>query len=178
MRRRWLVPLLGSVLLAVVAPACSRSSSCAASIATLPWVGTAIAKDGAIVTFVVEEHPGPAPDGMPPRPAIGAEVRVRYGNGTQRFVHVGQRYQVSSWGQADDALLSHVVTAEHACQGGTYRADGSAIDTGLFTRDGFRPWLLVPILGGAALVVAAVVGLWRRHRWNARFYGAGGQSVG
>jgi hypothetical protein len=124
-----------------------------------------VAKAGAVVTFEIEQvDPG---SGL----TVGDTVDVTYSRGTERFLHAGSRYRVETWGEANGTLLGDVAVADRACSGGTWHADGTPIDTGLFTRDGFRPWLLVPLLGGAALVTAIAVAIWRRHRWSRAFYG-------
>ena len=132
-----------------------------ASITTRPvsFIGSAEAKHGGDVTFEVEQLTADrlAP-GNPETISAGDEVVVHYSGGDERVVHVGQHYQVDAWGDPPDGLASGVQTADECPVGGsaTLHADGTAINTGLFTRDGIEPYAGRILVG--ALLLAAVTG--------------------
>jgi hypothetical protein len=100
----------------------------------------------------------------------GERVTVTYTGGDERFVHDRHRYLVDASGSVPDALSSGVQSADEcpdAASGvGTYRADGTRIDTGLYTADGIAPYLLPAgiALAVIATFVVAVAILARRRR--------------
>ncbi len=87
---------------------------------------------------IVSLMPSRASDDGPLRQ--GERLTLAYSGGDQRFVHDGHRYLVDAFGTVPDALSSGVQTADecpNAASGvGTYQADGTHIDTGIFTSDG------------------------------------------
>jgi hypothetical protein len=164
---RWVRWALGGIvavglLWLVGAAFVGGSKDCPAASLTVPavsFLGTAQAKDGAAVTFGVEQWSDDRlPPGTPERLSAGDVVVVRYSGGDERFVHVGQRYQVDAWGETPDDLASGVQTADECPVGGsaTLHADGTPINTGLFTRDGIEPYTGRILVG--ALLLAAVTG--------------------
>jgi len=173
---RWLriglvaVIVISAVGLVVSAALGDGAVSCPASLAVSPtvlFVGEVTAKDGAIVTFrVVEPLPyDTQPDEGVVRVGPDDRVEVTYDGGDQRFLHTGERYQVLAYGSMLSDLRSGVHTAGE-CDGvgsGTSHAGGSAIDTGIFTRDGIDPYLRW-IVGGLVVVVGGVA----LYRWRMR----------
>jgi hypothetical protein len=100
----------------------------------------------------------------------GERLTVTYTGGDERYLHDGHSYLVDAYGTVPDALSSGVQTAgecPNAASGvGTYKADGTRIDTGLFTSDGIAPYVMPVALaaGVIGLLVVAVAILARRRQ--------------
>jgi len=159
---RWVIGAVVAVGLLVLVGAAfvGGSGSCPTVSVTGPivsFIGTAQAERGGDVTFDVEQWAGDRlPPGSPQELEPGDQIVVTYSGGDQRFIHVGQRYQVDAWGSAPDGFASGVQTADECPIGGsaTFHADGSAIDTTLFSADGIEPYTgriaLVALMATAA----------------------------
>jgi hypothetical protein len=149
------------VLALVLTPIFEHPKSCN-DVAVTPYasfVGKAIAKDGSTVTFtVISVEPTSTSLGVA-HVNPGEQVTVRYVQGDQRFVHPGDTYLVNAYGAGLGHLESGVQTAQECDNDapgvGTYEADGARIDTGIFTRDGFAPYV-TPLVVGLGLVIALV----------------------
>jgi hypothetical protein len=151
------------------------AASCPASYVspTASFVGTVLAEHGADIDYRIETMlPGRIFEGGAGAPSVhpGQRVTVTYTGGDARFVHVGHRYRVDVFGSAHDRLTSGVRTAGeclNAAEGvGTFHADGSAIDTGLLTRDGISPYLArvgVAVAATVALVAGGIAYARVRH---------------
>lgn len=140
---------------ATVVLAAGAAGACSLEPEALRFTGEAVAVDGDLVTFEVT--------GGDPTP--GFEVEIEYVDDDSRFVDVGRQYEVTAWERAGGGLASGVHTAEDECGGGgTVHVDGSAIDTGLFTRNGFRPWVVAAPVAAVAAAVAAGWLVLRRRR--------------
>ena len=99
----------------------------------------------------------------------GERLTVAYVGGDERFVHDGHRYLVDASGLVPDELSSGVQTAgecPNAASGvGTYRADGTRIDTGLLTWDGIAPYIVpVGVAVGLLCSLVVAIGLLARRR--------------
>ncbi len=118
-----------------------------------------MAKDDGSVTFrvdkvVKDDRIAGAPTlGLSP----GEEVTVAYGDDA-RFLDTGRSYAVRPFGETVDGLRGMVHHGPCGLTGiETLHADGSAIDTGILTRDGFAPYvpkLAVTIVAAAAIALA------------------------
>jgi hypothetical protein len=131
------------------------------------FVGPLVRLRGANATFFVEQvkpNSSPAASALPRQPSRRLVV-VRYEQKEQQYLHVGRRYSVRVW--AINGFFSSVHVAGHKCSGGTVYANGSAIDTSVWSRPRTRHLILVLVsvvllvLGGAALFARA-----RRRRTN------------
>jgi hypothetical protein len=129
------------------------------------FTGEVVANDDGSVTFrvdeVVKNHPiaGEPTLGLEP----GQEVTVAYGDDA-RFLHTGESYLVPTFGAGVEDLQGRVHHGPCGYRGGeTTHADGSAIDTGILTRDGFAPY--APKL---ALTIIAAAAIALMIRWRIR----------
>src|SRR5262249_19639658 len=94
----------------------------------------------------------------------GDTARVTYPADDARFVHVGSSYRVEAFGRPPSRLSSTVRAGD--CQGEeplTRHADGTAINTSVFTRDGIAPYVM-PLAIGSAVALALVLLLAAHHR--------------
>ncbi len=163
---RWVRWTLGGVvalaLLVMVAGAFGGGSTDCPTVSVaaplVSFVGTVGTKDGDAVTYVVESWQADRlPPGNPQLLSPGDRVVIDYLGGDARFLHTGQRYQVDATGNAIDQLTSDVHTSGECTFGSaTVHADGSSIDTGLWTRDGIEPYVGRIALGVLLLGVAAL----------------------
>lgn len=96
-------------------------------------------------------------------PVAGTSITVVYGNAQEKFLRVGDRYEVSeAWIGGQNVSGVHV--ANDACSGGTVHADGSRIDTSSATARRARHLaLLIGLAPVAALTVLAVWLVTRRR---------------
>ncbi|MGZ4707587.1 MAG: hypothetical protein ACXWBN_02455 [Acidimicrobiales bacterium] len=160
---RWVIGgvVAAAVLVLAIGPFVGGASSCPTVSLTAPnasFIGEVVAEHAGAVTFRVDEV---LPDRIfhdvaAAEVAVGDEVVVHYRGGDERFVHQGQSYQVDAWGHVPDELASGVHTADECAGGGTVHADGSPIDTGLWTRDGIAPYQGRIALGALVLAVGVV----------------------
>ena len=139
-------------------------------------VGTAVARRGSTVTFVVASVRR-NPDAVTtsgfggPRLRTGERIAVRYDQGSAQFLRIGSRYQVYLW-WASGSFWSEVHTANHACSGGTVYANGAAIDTSLWSRSWVRNTTFVfALIVAIGLAVAAAWAFRRGRRRRARRHG-------
>jgi hypothetical protein len=165
---RWAAGCVVAVVLLVFTAAVflTPNVSCDASATVGPqFTGEVIAKVGDAVTFRVDEvvsDPVFFPrSGLGLEP--GQEVVVRYGQDA-RFLHTGRSYLVSVSGNSVGDLRGSVSHGPCGTSGNdTSHADGSEINTSIFTREGFEPYW--PKLGLAIIAIAAVALL---VRWRLR----------
>ena len=160
------------VAVLVAEPLLHGSMTCTSVLLTprASFVGSVVAKDGPKVTFeIVSLEPARAANDAALRP--GEQVTVSYDGGDERFVHEDHRYLVDAYGNVPGALRSGVQTAgecSNASRGvGTFRADGTRIDTSLFTRDGIEPYVLpgiIAVVAGVVLVIGATTLVARSRR--------------
>ena len=132
------------------------------------FVGEVTHKSGSDVTYrilrvvPVSDHP---PTGR--NVTAGSTVVVTYEDGA-RFLHTGSRYLVKVWTLPGDDRLYSAVNTRRCGTSSTWHADGSSIDTGLFTRDGFRPWVAVAIGVPLLLIGWAIAHVVRDRMMTAR----------
>lgn len=169
---RWLRWAAGTVavvaLLALTAAAFFTPNHQCDDSATVPYAsftGEVVARSGGDVTFLVDDLEIPQVNALQPDPQIepGQEVTVTYGDDA-RFLHTGQSYLVPVYGTAPSDLRGFVSHSPCGTRGtDTVHADGSEIDTGIFTRDGFAPY--IPKLAFTIVSAAAIALL---VRWRIR----------
>ncbi len=139
-------------LLLRIQPAGACSTEAASAVST----GTAVTIDGPHVTFHSEGRPKHAAPGI----VSGGRVTVDYSAGSNRYIHIGDRYLVYAF--AVHGEYDSFVQGLHVCGGpGTTHADGTAIDTtGRLLGVPTTAWL---IIGLPVVVFASLVALgWRR----------------
>ena len=98
-------------------------------------------------------------------PVAGTSITAAYADGQERFLRVGDRYQVSeAW--IGGGFASGVHVASDACSGGTVHADGSRIDTSSVTGKRARHLAIALVLApvGALIILAAWLFVRRRGR--------------
>jgi hypothetical protein len=126
---------------AILLLGCTTVTSCSHAICDpAPTAATFVGRLATVrddtATFAVETVATPdrtdaAPVGVVP--LAGKSVAVRYSDDEQRFLRVGRRYAVMVW--LDEAtFVSGVHHSDDPCSTGTTYADGSAINTSLWSR--------------------------------------------
>jgi hypothetical protein len=122
--------------------------------------GPLVERHGAVATYVIDTlWRSQGGFEQPPELAVGQRVDVRYDHGRAQFLRVGDRYQVKLWWDSDAGFTSGVHMAEDACSTGTVYADGSSIDTSLWSRSWVRNGVYV---AGAVLLPILIVVLTNR----------------
>jgi hypothetical protein len=132
------------------------------------FVGRLTAVRGEHATFAVETYaPNPGGPVLTTPPRAAASVDVRYDSDEIKFLRTGRRYSVVVF-PTENGPGSGVHHADDNCSGGTVYANGSRIDTSLWSRTIVRRVLL----GFVGLLVATLVFLgWvtrRTHRARLR----------
>jgi hypothetical protein len=157
-----LLGLLSAVGACVIVSGCSGRSIIDCAGEAGPFIGTVVARHGDDVTFRVESIPSNAADSLSqmsrdqgtPVVSVGRNLPVHYGDRTGEFVHVGTRYSVRVF-TVDKRLWSEVHKAGVGCSDYTRHADGSSINTSLWTRSRVRGSVLVFAL--VVLITATLV---------------------
>jgi hypothetical protein len=152
------VAIVVALLAAAVLTPATPAGACSLTAPAFTLTGPATAKQSHVVTFRVDKiesdfgtNTQPLPGGAP---SIGSSVDVKYWDGDEQFLRVGNDYLVTAWSDSTDGQYgSGVHTAEDNCGGGgTVNADGTEIDTANRIM-GLRVWIVYPIV--VALTVVA-----------------------
>ena len=147
------VPLVGLAATVAVGTA-NTTHDCAAS-AAVPIesvVAVMVSRTESVVTYSTDS---------------GRTLLVIYPGDAARFLHVGTTYRVDAWGQPGDQLSSTVMPY-CGVPGGTLYADGTPINTGVWSRERLAddlPWVVVGLVLLAGMVAAVVI---RERRRNPR----------
>jgi len=162
------VALLGLTAAAFVNGRDARGCIASLALPQTDIVGTVAAKDGGDVTFHIDQivsdqqNPAPQPTSLEP----GQDLVVRYSDGDARYLHRGASYRVPVFGNEIDGFHSGVHTADE-CDApvgtGTVHADGTEINTGIFTLEGFQPYW--PKL---VITIVAITAITALIRWRIR----------
>lgn len=149
--RRCVLVLTAGLALVIGVPSAAGASVCR-GVPALRFTGTALTINGSKAVLRVDE--APVLDSGGPVFHRGSEVSVDFASESTRL-KVGYAYTVAATTSADGSLHSSVQKPTE-CPTGTINADGSLIDTGLFSDD-----------RGRVLVVAAIgmvfLGWYRRR---------------
>jgi hypothetical protein len=177
------VAIVIALLAAAVLTPSPPAGACSMAAPAFTLTGPATAKQAHVVTFRVdkiESSFGTSTTPLPgDAPSIGSSVDVKYWDGDEQFLHVGNDYMVTAWSDRTTGQYgSGVRTAEDNCGGGgTINADGSAIDTGNKFM-GLSVWIMYPIVVALAVVAGWIAVLLplrvltRRRRARRRRLGA------
>ena len=147
------VALVGLVATLVIETATSsgEGNGCATSMAvpTESVDATMASRSGSAVTFSTDD---------------GRTLVVTYPGDAARFLHVGTAYRVDVWGQPGE--LSSTIMPYCGVPGGTLYADGTPVNTGVWSRErraDALPWVIGGLLVLAGLVTALAIRERRRH---------------
>ena len=136
-RARGLAVVVGLLLASIAGTSCAGSDvECSMLPSSGTFVGTLRSIQGTSATFTVESWTPTQNDAASTpsaAPVVGASVAVQYSAKEVAFLRVGRRYSVLVY-DGDGGFVSSVRHADDKCSGGTVYADGSKIDTSLWSR--------------------------------------------
>lgn len=160
-----LVCIVGSVVSAALLGSCARTvTDCSEVGWDATFVGRVTAIQPAAAEFTVETVTAEPGSQTAHTPVAGKSIAVHYDGGQERYLRVGEEYEVSeAW--LGGRFVSGVHVGGDACSGGTVHADGSSIDTTSATARRMHRievgLLAAPVV---ALVVLGACVRWRRRR--------------
>lgn len=145
------------ILAAVLVSGMSQSAgalSCAG--VSLTVEATAVSERGESVGFAVIAVTDVAPWYRGELPAPGDVLSVEMGERGPRFIHTGTDYLVPLYVMSISDQGDFWAGLGGTCTSPVRLADGSSIDTGYLTRDGFEFWL-IPVAGAVLAVPGLLV---------------------